>query len=1364
MASFNNDKNGVGKLLHASSGLSCLISAARRPKALREEILGLSSAEVLLLCYKVGGFVNTLRLSGRWGHQKRLLSSSLAALEAAAVVAAAVLQRPWDANLRNALVPFLWVLGETTLEECSAAGSLSGETPTEAACQEEAVVAVEGRASEDDKAPLGEARGKGRNDFLRRQHKLRISVFQCLQKALENADIKEALEPQLRPLMLGLMAEAASLLLTNALSPLHLVSLIEDRNVTAGELQQMGMLFLQALKARRHRKQMSSDSHNRRLTLVQPTACANWSIRLNAVCLWQLLCSPLPISIQLETKEVLEQILEDPSPTVRRAGVSFLLQLLRRCCVSSARQDVLLQPFALTGILELLLRAAADKGSPALRCLLVTEVVALLQQNQAQAHPFARALTAGLMPYRRADACAAAAAARSAAPAADAGRQLLSGRGAVASPMKRKRTPLTTPEASESLQPQLQDMLPPGALAVQTVQQLGASYPALLYVLAGCLGASVEASVGVSASVPSRHVVHNYIDRCKLAAGIFKGVEKELSLGSLPESSERTGTAELDSQPAEKPPSILVLSCLYTCGALISTRSAQDVELVEKEEPLRRFIKGAFPASLLLRGAGGPLSYSFWQLLLQLPASLFGLSGENPSESEGSDTTSSRDWIAPAAALEEERETPCAAEDAPYAAVLRRLLCILEEHLDGRRSCSPHSEAGVAAAAVAADAAFAAARATSEAVLSQQSAHSGGSMRRSKRLRDLSCASNDGLLEGSQSPPREPSEDAKSPSAEAGSPSEQSALFIEVLLPFLLRHQPLREKLLGALYRRLLGLIRGLRISLLGLQGGASCPRAPKGTQGRHCTRTRLDTFSRRNKGTGKVDGVRNAADRSAAAVGERFEVVLAGPLGTPPANSGSLASMAAALQVASLLRSIAGGREAMGLEGPPFRGPLPRALQLPAQELLMLTIGEYFRSLSGVLSRWRPFVRPAEALQKLLGAPSLGRAALAQLLPLPLWLILGSQREKLVVQARRMQFQLCMRALGAQRGLLRQSLSLFLGFAHLAAGYCCEDVSKPGIFCSWEPLRALVRVLGDTRFLKHGEKVPLPRSAGPPTTEDSATPLRTWLTSAQCVLEIYGVVFEHLAVLLSTEAPPVLAIARAGAGCECLVAWQTPDTALDRGSLVLDVVLLLPKLIKALFGWVSLMREGASASFKSTTVACDGPLGCGCSPLLSTEAVEHLHRLAWRSVEGALLGAFRFTQSCYLPGSTQVVQQQRQQDSKQRRKSSNRKSSVATLEERAGDPTDCLLQQGCLKSLGAALLHWEPCISEQTVSELLLRIHSICPQQQVLLQFLEACTAVATAERSAGRNSSLALAIRVPHRLEAVLRDILAVVATKSR
>ncbi|XP_026190731.1 uncharacterized protein LOC34618089 [Cyclospora cayetanensis] len=459
---------------------------------------------------------------------------------------------------------------------------------------------------------------------------------------------------------------------------------------------------------------------------------------------------------------------------------------------------------------------------------------------------------------------------------------------------------------------------------------------------------------------------------------------------------------------------------------------------------------------------------------------------------------------------------------------------------------------------------------------------------------------------------------------------------------------------------------------------------------------------------------------------------------------------MAAALQVASLLRSIAGGREAMGLEGPPFRGPLPRAvrgpslggldgeihkqpshqrqrqqqqhpqLQLPAQELLMLTIGEYFRSLSGVLSRWRPFVRPAEALQKLLGAPSLGRAALAQLLPLPLWLILGSQREKLVVQARRMQFQLCMRALGAQRGLLRQSLSLFLGFAHLAAG------------------------------------------AGPPTTEDSATPLRTWLTSAQCVLEIYGVVFEHLAVLLSTEAPPVLAIARAGAGCECLGAWQTPDTALDRGSLVLD---------------------GASASFKSTTVACDGPLGCGCSPLLSTEAVEHLHRLAWRSVEGALLGAFRFTQSCYLPGSTQVVQQQRQQDSsearqlqclccccrsvtasEQRRKSSNRKSSVATLEERAGDPTDCLLQQGCLKSLGAALLHWEPCISEQTVSELLLRIHSICPQQQVLLQFLEACTAVATAERSAGRNSSLALAIRVPHRLEAVLRDILAVVATKSR
>ena len=66
-------------------------------------------------------------------------------------------------------------------------------------------------------------------------------------------------------------------------------------------------------------------------------------------------------------------------------------------------------------------------------------------------------------------------------------------------------------------------------LQVQTLQRLAFCSPSLLYVLAGLLGAPLEGP-WVSLNPRGRLGAANYIDRCKLAAGLFKVIEPEVSL------------------------------------------------------------------------------------------------------------------------------------------------------------------------------------------------------------------------------------------------------------------------------------------------------------------------------------------------------------------------------------------------------------------------------------------------------------------------------------------------------------------------------------------------------------------------------------------------------------------------------------------------------------------------------------------------------------------------------------------------------------------------------------------------------------------------------------------------------------------
>ena len=43
--------------------------------------------------------------------------------------------------------------------------------------------------------------------------------------------------------------------------------------------------------------------------------------------------------------------------------------------------------------------------------------------------------------------------------------------------------------------------------------------------------------------------------------------------------------------------SLQLMSCMYTCGALLTPRTPQEAELIDKEKSLRRFILMAFPVS-----------------------------------------------------------------------------------------------------------------------------------------------------------------------------------------------------------------------------------------------------------------------------------------------------------------------------------------------------------------------------------------------------------------------------------------------------------------------------------------------------------------------------------------------------------------------------------------------------------------------------------------------------------------------------------------------------------------------------------------------------------------------------------------------
>ena len=534
-------------------------------------------------------------------------------------------------------------------------------------------------------------------------------------------------------------------------------------------------------------------------------------------------------------------------------------------------------------------------------------------------------------------------------------------------------------------------------------------------------------------------------------------------------------------------------------------------------------------ASLLLRLAGGPLCYSIWQLLLQLPGCLLGLPGggtcsvpDGEAPRLGGPPTS-YEGITPGASFRAEAEIrhETGRGGAPYRVVLQHLLLLLEEYLDGRWCCCIPSSgaAAVAAAAAAADAAFASIP-TAAGGLQPRHGPPAGASRRAKRPRVPSA-----VPEGPQQPA------AAGPRlATFGGPREESALFIEVLLPFVLKHQCLQQRFMGALWGRLMALIRGLCTSTgtpgepfqLGWpQRTQGAPRGKARARGRGAPRTwRPSTAAQRiapaereaapqqscsstssssssssressndstsdsscwksrgapkarssvARGPSRGPAITSQAPPTAVAAATTakatFESVLAGPLGATSGEGWSLAAMTAALEVGGLLRSVAGGRRTLGLEGPSEAGPsaapgAPKSvtssnrkrqrqqqqeqqqLLLLPQQLLLQGIEGYFRGLLGVLHRWGPFRRPAHALQQLVGGPQGG--PLSELLPLPLCLFLGPHREHLLLrqQQQQQQQQLYMRALAAQRGLLRLSLSFFLGLAHLATAYGCLNAS----------------------------------------------------------------------------------------------------------------------------------------------------------------------------------------------------------------------------------------------------------------------------------------------------------------------------------
>lgn len=142
----------------------------------------------------------------------------------------------------------------------------------------------------------------------------------------------------------------------------------------------------------------------------------------------------------------------------------------------------------------------------------------------------------------------------------------------------------------------------------------------------------------------------------------------------------------------------------------------------------------------------------------------------------------------------------------------------------------------------------------------------------------------------------------------------------------------------------------------------------------------------------------------------------------------------------------------------------------------------------------------------------------------------------------------------------------------------------------------------------------------------------------------------------------------------------------------------------------VSLSAASAVRPPLSHSGAPGGPQGGQGALMLPIEALQRLRRLAWRSVEGALLGAFRFLQSCALPRCT--VRQQEGQgqttaaaeaagccccccSSNIGTKSSSRRKRLMAF---TGGPSGCLLSRACLGALGAALVHGGPFVSYEAV------------------------------------------------------------------
>lgn len=307
----------------------------------------------------------------------------------------------------------------------------------------------------------------------------------------------------------------------------------------------------------------------------------------------------------------------------------------------------------------------------------------------------------------------------------------------------------------------------------------------------------------------------------------------------------------------------------------------------------------------------------------------------------------------------------------------------------------------------------------------------------------------------------------------------------------------------------------------------------------------------------------------------------------------------------------------------------------------------------------------------------------------------------------------------------------------------------------SWGPLRDLVKALGSPCL--HPNRLGTPREAlgGPTPTKQGeggshltdVFRLRVWLGSAQCALELYGVVFEHIAVLLGTEAPPLPAFPDLGGPKGPL---GPPGNAEEAVSPLL-VVLLLPRLIRAVFGWLTLMSEAVSGTPSQTLGGHGGSTTpSGGPPLLTEEVLQRLRRLAWRSAQEALMGAFRYLNNCALPGFIQQQQQQQQEAAaaaawcccccstnaarRIRRRTIHRcsklsnSSSSAYLINLLGGPSGCVLSRACLLALGITLVQWGPFIHVGAVTDLLLRIHSIFPRQDILLQFLEALASAAAA------------------------------------